>query len=85
MADARVTEVTRLTGGLRRDRRQHPYRGQGWYSERARKATGAIADMIESGGAADAVPLARRAVERVTAAMLHMDDSSGVIAVTCGC
>jgi hypothetical protein len=35
--------------------------------------------MIESGGAADAVPLARRAVERVTAAMLHMDDSSGII------
>jgi hypothetical protein len=25
------------------------------------------------------VPLARRAVERVTAAMLHMDDSSGII------
>jgi uncharacterized Zn finger protein len=35
--------------------------------------------MIESGGAADAVPLARRAVERVTAAMLQMDDSSGII------
>jgi hypothetical protein len=32
---------------------------------------GAIADMIESGGAADAVPLARRAVERVTAAILQ--------------
>ncbi|HUZ26044.1 MAG TPA: hypothetical protein VMV07_20000 [Streptosporangiaceae bacterium] len=35
--------------------------------------------MIESGGAPHAVPLARRAVERVTAAMLHMDDSSGII------
>ena len=35
--------------------------------------------MIESDGAADAVPLARRAVERVTAAMLQMDDSSGII------
>src|SRR5450432_2267894 len=35
--------------------------------------------MIESGGAADAVPLARRAVERVTAAMQYMDDSSGII------
>src|ERR1019366_3722931 len=30
-------------------------------------------------GAADAVPLERRAVERVTAAMLHMDDSPGII------
>jgi hypothetical protein len=49
------------------------------YSGRAREVAGAIADMIESGGAADAVPLARRAVERVTAAMLHMDDSSGII------
>jgi phytoene/squalene synthetase len=79
VADARVAEVKRLIDGLRRDRRQHPYRGRGEYSGRAREVAGAIADMIESGGAADAVPLARRAVERVTAAMLHMDDSSGII------
>jgi hypothetical protein len=79
VADARVAEAKRLTGGLRRDRRQHPHRGRGEYSGRAREVAGAIADMIESGGAADAVPLARRAVERVTAAMLHMDDSSGII------
>jgi hypothetical protein len=43
------------------------------------EAAGAIADMIESAVAADAVLLAQRAVERVTAAMLHMDDSSGII------
>ena len=79
MADARVAEVKRLIDGLRRDRRQHPYRGRDEYSGRAREVAGAIADMIESGGAADAVPLARRAVERVTAAMLQMDDSSGII------
>ena len=79
MADAGVAEVRRLIDGLRRDRRQHPYRGRGEYSDRARDVAGAIADMIESGGAADAVPLARRAVERVTAAMLHMDDSSGIL------
>jgi len=79
VADARVAEAKRLTGGLRRDRRQHPHRGRGEYSGRAREVAGAIADMIESGGAADAVPLARRAVERVTAAMLHMDDSPGII------
>jgi len=35
--------------------------------------------MIEAGRAADAVPLARRAVERVTGGLLHIDDSSGVI------
>jgi hypothetical protein len=79
VADARVAEAKRLIDGLRRDRRQHPYRGRGEYSGRAREVAGAIADMIESGGAAHAVPLARRAVERVTAAMLHMDDSSGII------
>jgi hypothetical protein len=79
VADARVAEVKRLIDGLRRDRRQHPYRGRGEYSGRAREVAGAIADMIDSGGAADAVPLARRAVERVTAAMLHMDDSSGIL------
>ena len=79
MADARVAEAKRLIDGLRRDRRQLPYRGRGEYSKRAREAAGAITDMIESGGAADAVPLARRAVERVTAATLHMDDSSGIV------
>jgi hypothetical protein len=41
--------------------------------------------MIESDGAADAVPLARRAVERVTAAMLQMDIPPALSAVTCGC
>jgi hypothetical protein len=35
--------------------------------------------MIEAGQAADAVPLARRAVERVTSSLLHIDDSSGII------
>jgi hypothetical protein len=79
MADAGVAEVRRLIDGSRRDRPPHPYRGRGEYSDRARDVAGAIADMIESGGAADAVPLARRAVERVTAALLHMDDSSGIL------
>jgi hypothetical protein len=79
MADARVAGVARLIDGLRRDRRQHPLRGRGECSARVREVAGAIADMIESGRPADAVPLARRAVERVTAALLYMDDSSGII------
>lgn len=41
--------------------------------------TAAIADMIEAGGAAEAAPLARRAVERVTASLMYMDDSSGIV------
>jgi hypothetical protein len=74
---ADLTGEFRFPGGVLQQ--QYPYRGRGEYSDRAREVAGAIADMIESGGAADAVPLARRAVERVTAAMLQMDDSSGII------
>jgi hypothetical protein len=77
MADAQVTEVRRLIDSLRRDRRQHPYSGRREYSERARVVTAAISEMIDADGAAEAVPLARRAVERVTAALMYMDDSSG--------
>jgi hypothetical protein len=35
--------------------------------------------MLEAGRARDVVPLARRAVERVTDGLLHIDDSSGII------
>ena len=35
--------------------------------------------MIEAGDAASAGPLARRAVERVTAALMYMDDSAGIV------
>jgi hypothetical protein len=39
----------------------------------------AVADMIQAGDAASAGPLARRAVERVTAALMYMDDSAGIV------
>jgi len=65
--------------GLRRDRRLHPYHGRREYSQRARAVAAAIEDMIEAGDAASAGPLARRAVERVTAALLYMDDSVGIV------
>jgi hypothetical protein len=35
--------------------------------------------MIEAGDAASALPLARRTVERVTAALAYTDDSSGIV------
>jgi hypothetical protein len=79
MADVRVAEVRRLIDGLRRDRRRHPYSGRREYSQRAQAVAAAIEGMIGAGGAADAGPLARRAVERVTAALMYMDDSSGII------
>jgi tetratricopeptide (TPR) repeat protein len=37
----------------------------------------AVADLIEAGDAAG--PLGRRAVERVTAALMYMDDSAGIV------
>ena len=79
MADAQVTEVRRLIDGLRRNPRTHPYHGRREYSDRAREVAVALAGMIEAGRAADVVPLARRAVERVTDGLLHIDDSSGII------
>jgi hypothetical protein len=80
VADAQLTEVRRLIDGLRRNPRTHPYHGRREYSDRAREVALALAGMIEAGQAADAVPLARRAVERVTSSLLHIDDSSGAIA-----
>lgn len=79
MADTEVTEVRRLIDGLRRNPRTHPYHGRREYSGRAREVAVALAGMIEAGRAADVVPLARRAVERVTDGLLHVDDSSGII------
>jgi hypothetical protein len=77
MTDIQVAEVRSLIDGLRWDRRSHPYRGRREYSQRAWAVAGAIGDMLDAGDAASARPLARRAVERVTAALMYMDDSSG--------
>jgi tetratricopeptide (TPR) repeat protein len=79
MADAQVTEVRRLIDGLRRNPRTHPYHGRREYSERAREVAVMLTGMIEAGRAADVVPLARRAVDRGTDGLLHIDDSSGII------
>jgi hypothetical protein len=79
MADVPVAEVRQLIDRLRRDRRLHPYHGRREYSQRARAVAAAIEGMIEAGDAASAGPLARRAVERVTAALLYMDDSAGIV------
>src|SRR5579859_7636574 len=79
MADMQVAHVRELIDGLRWDRRRHPYHGRREYSQRAQAVAAAVADMIEAGDAASAGPLARRAVERVTAALMYMDDSAGIV------
>jgi hypothetical protein len=79
MADMQVADVQKLIDGLRWDRRRHPYSGRREYSQRAQAVAAGVADMIEAGDAAGAGPLARRAVERVTAALMYMDDSAGIV------
>ena len=79
MADTEVTEVRRLIDGLRRNPRRHPYHGRREHSDRAREVAVALAGMLDAGRAADVVPLARRAVERATDGLLHIDDSFGII------
>ena len=74
-----VADVRKLIDGLRWDRRRHPYSGRREYSQRAQAVAAAVADMIEAGDAESAAPLARRAVVRVTAALMYMDDSAGIV------
>jgi hypothetical protein len=74
-----VADVGKLIDGLRWDRRRHPYSGRREYSQRAQAVAAAVADMIEAGDAESAAPLARRAVERVTAALMYMVDSAGIV------
>ncbi|GAA2427695.1 hypothetical protein GCM10010191_45760 [Actinomadura vinacea] len=79
MTNTQVDEVRRLIDGLRWDRRRHPSKGRREYATRADEVAAQIDSLIEHGQAAQAVPLARRAVERVTAALLYLDDSSGIV------
>lgn len=47
------------------------------YANDVRKAATAIGDLIDSGGAADAIGIAREAIALLTDALGHVDDSSG--------
>lgn len=61
--------------------RVRTFQGAADYATRARDALDTISDLIESGHAAEARPLARGAVERLTDALSQVDDSSAVVAV----
>ena len=71
--------MRRLIDGLRWDRRRHPYRGRREYAARAGEVAGEIDHLIKQGAAEQAVPLARRAVERVASALMYLDDSPGIV------
>ncbi len=78
VAGVAVERVRRLIDGLRRDRRAHPYRGRGEYSQLAREVAAACEALIDSEPAS--VPaLAQRAVDLVTTALMYVDDSSGIV------
>src|SRR4051794_36161084 len=64
---------------LRRDRRQHPYRGRHEYSQAARAVADICERLIGAGDAAEALPMLRKAVDRMTRALMYMDDSSGIV------
>ncbi|MFG2038918.1 hypothetical protein [Dactylosporangium sp. NPDC048998] len=72
-------DLTGLVDRLRRDRRTHPYRGRREYSQAARDLADRCAVLIDAGAAATVVPVLRKAVDRMTAALMYMDDSSGVV------
>jgi hypothetical protein len=64
---------------LRRDRRRHPYQGRREYSQTARTVAEACERLISSGHATQAAPVLRKAVDRMTRALMYMDDSSGIV------
>jgi hypothetical protein len=71
-----------LVGRLRWDRRRHPHSGRREYSRAARQVAAQADRVLSVGGAEDRralVPVLRTAVNRVTAALHYLDDSSGSI------
>jgi hypothetical protein len=72
-------ELTVLVDRLRWDRRRDPYRGRREYSQTARELSEACDQLIASGQAGRTVPVLRKAVDRITSALMYMDDSSGIV------
>jgi uncharacterized protein DUF6880/Ku-like protein len=72
-------DLTALVDRLRRDQRRNPYQGRREYAEVARSLSEACEELIAFGGAAQTVPVLRKAVDRMTRALMYMDDSSGII------
>ncbi len=68
-----------LVDRLRRDRRRDPCAGRREYSQAARELAGCCEQLLTAGRAGEAVPVLRKAVDRMTAALTYMDDSSGVV------
>jgi tetratricopeptide (TPR) repeat protein len=72
-------ELSTLVDRLRRDRRRHPYRGRREYSQTAREVADLAEQLVTAGAAGQAVPELRKAADRITRALMYMDDSSGIV------
>lgn len=59
------------------------YHGSFDYAHKADSVLDTLSELVTTGHAREAGPLARRAVERITSALEHMDDSSGVVGDAC--
>jgi hypothetical protein len=79
--DGSVTssDLTLLVDQLRWDRRRHPYSGRRPYSRAARDLITECERLLATGEAAVAVPVLRKAVNRIARALMYLDDSSGII------
>ncbi|PMR62623.1 hypothetical protein C1A38_02385 [Verrucosispora sp. ts21] len=72
-------ELTVLVDRLRWDRRRDPYRGRREYSKIARQVAEECDRLVADGRADLAVPVLRKAIDRITRALMYLDDSSGII------
>ncbi|EFC83286.1 lipopolysaccharide assembly protein LapB [Parafrankia sp. EUN1f] len=72
-------DLTTLVNALRRDRRRDPRAGRREYSEAALELADCCERLLADGGARAVVPVLRKAVDRMTRALMYMDDSSGIV------
>ncbi|MBT0770268.1 hypothetical protein KIH74_15105 [Kineosporia sp. J2-2] len=72
-------ELSSSVDSLRWDRRRHPYHGRREYAVAVRTVNALGDELVRSGRAAEAVPQLRKAVDRVTRALMYLDDSPGII------
>ncbi|MEU6324216.1 hypothetical protein [Streptomyces sp. NPDC047009] len=67
-----------LVDGLRRDKRRGPYAGHREYEHTAWAVHEEAGRLLDAGQAALVAPELRKAVERITTALMYLDDSAGM-------
>ncbi|MGA5817763.1 hypothetical protein ACPC54_07885 [Kitasatospora sp. NPDC094028] len=72
-------ELAALVDRLRWDKRRHPYHGRGEYQAAAHQVLETATVPVDAGRAGTVVRTLRTAVDRVTRALMHLDDSSGIV------